>query len=601
LGGDVGDPCVSGCYQPLVTGKAGYANTSAGLPTGFCLICGPRFADATPDLSHIVFIDDGDLTETQWTNGGGEGNEVYEWSAGEPLSEQLQPLYQLPKSEGGGGVTGDGPSEGDHQLSDDGSVFFDYGGHLYLHDVERGESVRLDVAQGTPEPKPSESGAVFLYASSDGSRVLFSDSSQLTKVAGGGIYECRVAEVAGKLVCGELELTGLPGGALVGGSEDASYLYFVGSGNRLYVDHYTGSGWTQTFIATLSNEDKNDWVEYGKAEGGGGYVRHTAELAHRTSRVSPNGQWLAFMSQQDLTGYSTLDALSGQPDQEVYLYDASADRLVCASCDPTGARPVGELVGGELMEGLVAGDPVFREPRWLAADIPGWTPSALNDGGGGSDEAVYQSRYLSDSGRLFFNSHDALVPQDVNGTWDVYEYEPPGVGDCTTSSATFGERSGGCVGLISSGTSAEESVFLEASEDGGDVFFRTAAQLAPQDRDTAMDVYDAHECTEQAPCPAAVTTPPPCTTGDACKPAPTPQPTLYGAPSSETFSGAGNITPSTSPAAVTPKSSTRAQKLANALKACRKRAKKRRSACERQARRAYGPVAKAKKSRKGGR
>ena len=40
----------------------------------------------------------------------------------------------------------------------------------------------------------------------------------------------------------------------------------------------------------------------------------------------------------------------------------------------------------------------------------------------------YQQRYLSDDGRLFFNSFDSLVPQDTNGKADVYEYEPAGVG-----------------------------------------------------------------------------------------------------------------------------------------------------------------------------
>jgi hypothetical protein len=39
-----------------------------------------------------------------------------------------------------------------------------------------------------------------------------------------------------------------------------------------------------------------------------------------------------------------------------------------------------------------------------------------------------QSRYLSDDGgRVFFNCSDALVPQDINGAEDVYEWEADGV------------------------------------------------------------------------------------------------------------------------------------------------------------------------------
>jgi hypothetical protein len=41
---------------------------------------------------------------------------------------------------------------------------------------------------------------------------------------------------------------------------------------------------------------------------------------------------------------------------------------------------------------------------------------------------MYQSRRLSDGGRVFFNSDDGLVPQDVNGMEDVYEWEREGVG-----------------------------------------------------------------------------------------------------------------------------------------------------------------------------
>ncbi len=105
------------------------------------------------------------------------------------------------------------------KLSDGGSVFFAYGGHLYVHDFARDAGVRLDVAQGVAEPEPGEDDAEFLYASTDGSKVLFRDSARLTSVAGGGVYECRVVQDA----CVGLVLTGLSfSGELIGGSEDGS-------------------------------------------------------------------------------------------------------------------------------------------------------------------------------------------------------------------------------------------------------------------------------------------------------------------------------------------------------------------------------------------
>jgi hypothetical protein len=228
--------------------------------------------------------------------------------------------------------------------------------------------------------------------------------------------------------------------------------------------------------------------------------------------------------------------------------------------------------------------------------LPEWTQNGL------ISSPLYQSRYLSDDGRVFFQSTAALVPQDTNGLTDVYEYEPQGVGSCTSSSTTFSETSGGCVGLISSGTSSDESTFLDASENGDDVFFLTRQRLVSQDYDAAFDVYDAHVCSGAAPCVSQTALPPACTTTDSCRTAPSPQPALFGASGSGTFSGAGNIVP----AAVKPvtkarsKPLTRAQKLAQALKTCRKsRQKRKRAACETRARKRYAAKPKAKKSRKG--
>ncbi len=42
---------------------------------------------------------------------------------------------------------------------------------------------------------------------------------------------------------------------------------------------------------------------------------------------------------------------------------------------------------------------------------------------------------------------------------------------------------------------------------------------------------------------AELSSPPACTTADACRTPVSPQPSIYGAPSSQTFSGAGNLAP----------------------------------------------------------
>ena len=100
--------------------------------------------------------------------------------------------------------------------------------------------------------------------------------------------------------------------------------------------------------------------------------------------------------------------------------------------------------------------------------------------------------------------------------------------------------SGGCVGLISSGVSGEESAFFDASENGDDVFFVTAAKLVSADYDNSFDVYDAHVCgAESVGCVSEPVSSPPCSSGDSCKAAPGPQPEIFGPAPSATFSGRG--------------------------------------------------------------
>jgi len=329
-------------------------------------------------------------------------------------------------------------------------------------------------------------------------------------------------------------------------------------------------------VAVLSPEDGPDW-----ASEGNNY--------ESTARVSSSGRWLTFMSDRPLTGYDNRDVKSGKRVEEVYLYDGQTGRLRCASCNPSSARPVG-IEGctkstAASCSVLALGQEGFWDERTLAANVPGWTL------------AGYQSRYLSDSGRVFFNSFGPLVPQDVNGTWDVYEWEPVGVGGCSSSTAGFSESTGGCVALVSSGRSPEESAFVDASESGGDVFFFTNARLLGADYDTSRDLYDAHECSVSACFPTTVASPPPCSTEASCKAGPTPQPDIFGAPSSATFTGRGNPAPPPPPKPKTA-AQIRAENLTKALKACKKDKKRsKRLACERTARKKYGAV-KAKKSTK---
>ncbi len=537
-------------YLPLVTP----ADVPAGTKFGEKFPGGVNFEGATPDLSHILLESPAALTSRAAEVGLGEG--LYEWSGG-----RLQLVSVMPGAgeEPARGSLGDGELAR-NAVSVDGSRVFWTGSGLFLsglfmRDTVAGVTVQVNMAQGVPEPT-EPGGARFQLANRDGSKVFFTDFDKLTphfSERGTDLYLCEmVEESVGKPTCKLTDLTADSNagedadveGSLLGASEDGSYVYFVATGalaegassgaENLYVLHNSGGVWTTGFIAKLTGDDYPDWAE---------------TLTRMPARVSPDGHYLAFMSDGSPTGYDNLDANSGQPDEEVYLYHAETSkegrlepgRLVCASCDPSGARPVG-IEASRAPYRPINEDNVWGESQWLAADVPGWV------GISGGSEPRYQPRYLSDSGRLFFNSVDPLVPQASNGVADVYEYEPAGDGSCTGSDLTFSVTSGGCVALISGGSSGEESVFLDASENGDDVFFLTSAQLVGQDLDTASDVYDAHVCSATEPCPAVIDSPPPCDTADSCRAAPTPQPAIFGAPASATFSGAGNIVTPPSPA-----------------------------------------------------
>lgn len=139
-------------------------------------------------------------------------------------------------------------------------------------------------------------------------------------------------------------------------------------------------------------------------------------------RVSSDGNWLAYIK-------------SGQ----MYVFDRAKESLTCVSC-PGNASLVPELTHASRV-----------------------------------DDITFRPRFLSNEGRIYFTSTAALVPEDVNGVADVYEYDGPT----------------GKTSLLSSGTGSQPSEFADASASGDDVFFVTRQQLVPTDNDEYADLYDA--------------------------------------------------------------------------------------------------------------
>ncbi|HVY79184.1 MAG TPA: hypothetical protein VG898_11815, partial [Solirubrobacterales bacterium] len=351
-------------------------------------------------------------------------------------------------------------------------------------------------------------GSQFWAASADadgGGRALFS--------TGGCLYEFDLEEEeTEKLACEAVR-------APLGQSDDLSRVYFAsreakGGPNAEGKSAQPGEAnlylWEEgsfRFIGALAG---GDVTETGISPVGVVPVTHSA-------RVSGDGLTAAFTSQAQLTGYDNADAASEAPDAEVFVYDAAAEggkgRLVCASCNPSGARPRGALVE--------VGFPEIQ----AAALIPV------------AENTLYSARALSEDGdRLYFEAYDSLSPRDSNGQTDVYQWEALDSGGCRESLPTYSPQNGGCVDLISSGKSVREATFLDADPSGDNVFFATLTSLLPQDPGL-VDVYDARV---GGGLPIPPVPPPPCD-GEACqRPAAAPG---AATPASETYEGPGNQAP----------------------------------------------------------
>jgi hypothetical protein len=162
--------------------------------------------------------------------------------------------------------------------------------------------------------------------------------------------------------------------------------------------------------------------------------------ARRPVRLTPDGTHMAFESRARLTDYDA----AGHA--EVYLSDIETDRTLCASCGATG--------GVDQADGLVQ---TQRARGFQSYEAGGRNLTA-------------------DGERVFFSTAERLVEDDLNDAMDVYQFDP----------AT------GRTSLLSSGQDPFDSIYIDSSADGTDVFFVTSAVLVPQDRNgSTLKVYDA--------------------------------------------------------------------------------------------------------------
>ena len=411
----------------------------------------------------------------------------------------------------------------------------DGSGPLAPSSVRATASQRTDCAEdptcggdNVPDPAPDPSGALpALYWNAEAehaNKLIFTscerltdDSTALAVFAQGGCTDGNrggIAEDAGGAAgFVELYMYDVPSGKLtdlttaepnggkvlgvVGASDDLSRIYFVAGG---ILSSDTGAnGTTATedernlylwdegtinFIATLTKT--NGVIHFDGPNmiyfmGDNENYESRPNVKKTYSRVARDGEHLLFTSRARLTGYDNFNpavdcdgpVVDTDRCAEIYRFDADADELVCVSCNPSGEPP---LFNSSLGDVSGPGNPLD-----LRFD-PKLSHSMSEDGT-----------------RIFFDTKEALLTRDSNGKRDVYQW---------TESA--GLR------MISTGRSAADSHFIDATPTGSDVFFATREPLMALDDDQQFDVYDAR-AGGGFPEPAL---PPPACEGDACQPAP---------------------------------------------------------------------------------
>jgi hypothetical protein len=483
---DSGDP---GDLQPVLTEDLFEALSGSGRPYRGPGLLQVRYGGHSPDFSRQFFQANDSFTDAgpyapEPPDPGPIGRDLYEWREGE-----LALVNVLP----GNAALADKPSFASASPDANGiaangrRVFWTAGGHLYMR--EDGRTTR-----------EVHHGGNFITASPDGLEVLLSD---------GCLYSLAGADCSADLTQGKGGFLGI-----AGQSDDLSRIYFVAKAklpgeNERHQEAVAGQpnlylyedGGPIEFIGTLVPFDGQGEVE----------TLNTWAVApgERTAEASPDGRYLAFASAAPLTDYDNVGpckrnsnhtAYEARPCSEVMLYDSATSQLTCPSCNPTGEAPLGSST--------------LR--RIKGAGNRPWMP---------------QPRYLTDQGRLFFDSSDRLSPRDSNGrVEDVYEAEPEGVGSCG--------RPGGCVSLVSPGTGSVDSNFLAMDASGANAFFTSRERLVPADTDELIDVYDARVGGGFA---TDGETPGSGCQGEACQPIT--NPLTVPRPASSSFQGSGNVRP----------------------------------------------------------
>lgn len=327
----------------------------------------------------------------------------------------------------------------------------------------------------------------------------------------------------------------------------------IAHGENLYA--YNTETQAAHFIAGLSAHDAREWGP---------------EDSHGSVEVTPDGRFLLFGS----TEKSVTPGVLGET-QQLYRYDAA----------PTSAE---EQANVPRLVRISVGDAASNDGLSETSEIvtTGYT--------GFARPTAAPRAMTTDGAEIFFTSGGALTPTALN-----HACAGEGEGRCLegTEAQNVYEYHGGTVYLLSDGRDTHPSTqgstavkLIGASPSGSDVYFTSDDVLAGQPGGelgvAEQYIYDARV---DGGFPAAQL---PGGCSAECQGSGGTAMSSSGPPASETFTGIGNrAAPGVS--ASKPLPLTKAQRLAGALRTCRKlKRKRKRLACEITARRRYGPTGK---------
>jgi NHL repeat-containing protein len=176
--------------------------------------------------------------------------------------------------------------------------------------------------------------------------------------------------------------------------------------------------------------------------------------------VTSNGKYLLITTAARLNPAEDRDF-----DTDVFRWDEMGGWR-CVSCQGPGAPSAGNSAPGDGVVGLSYNFGLRREL-----------------GGGAREHA------MTDDGRVFFETPDALVQADINGDAGCEEEKNSG-GSLYPCEDVY-EWNDGTVSLITTGNGGEVVHFIGTTPSGNAAFFYTASRLVGWDTDNSFDIYAA--------------------------------------------------------------------------------------------------------------